>query len=501
MAQASSLPSPAQRLQSYEEFALARMQEWKVPGVAVGIIKDDEVIYTRGFGQRDREQGLAMTPQTVFCIASCTKAYVAMGLAMLVDEGKLDWDVPLRNYLPEFQLSDSVASERVTTRDILSHRTGLPRHDLLAENTYFPLPELVKRLRHLELTKDLRAGWQYNNLLYATAGYLLETLSGQSWDAFIRQRIREPLGMNNTGFSLQEMRQAAEYAAPYRLEKGELQRTSYYSPETMTDAPAGSMASNVDDTLKWVRCLINGTKYGDGEQRLVSQAQYEQLIGPQMIVPRGELRSEAYPEESHYCYGLGWWTFTYRGHRVVQHSGGVPGFSLLTTFLPDDKLGIVTFTNREAYQVAVHSIFTFNLCDRVLGLDEMPWNERTRQSFDTAVERQKQQRKEEDAKQVKDAPPSHPLSAYVGQYEHPGYGAFTVSLDEQGLKGLYNNVEYRFTHFHYDVFQTELAYYEYRFKVSFATDLDGNVASLAAPLEPAANPIVFKRVAVKAAQE
>ena len=163
----------AERLEGYEDFVRAMMEEWQVPGVAIGLVKDSEVVLAQGFGKRDREAGLDVTPQTIFGIASCTKAFTAMALAMLVDEGKLDWDTPIRTYLPGFRLSESVASERVTTRDVLSHRTGLPGHDLVAYGVALTAEELLKRLPHLEMNRDIRTRWQYNNLMYGIAGYLI----------------------------------------------------------------------------------------------------------------------------------------------------------------------------------------------------------------------------------------------------------------------------------------------------------------------------------------
>src|SRR5579884_1772344 len=202
MTQLSPVPRDITRLEGYADFVRATMQEWKLPGVAIGLVRDGEVVLAQGFGKRDREAGQDVTPHTIFGIASCTKAFVALALAMLVDEGKLDWDAPLRNYLPGFKLSDSVASERATTRDVLSHRTGLPGHDLVAYGTQLSAEELLKRLPHLEMNRDIRAAWQYNNLMYGIAGYLIQCLSGQSWDAFIQQRILEPLGMKSTSFTI-----------------------------------------------------------------------------------------------------------------------------------------------------------------------------------------------------------------------------------------------------------------------------------------------------------
>ncbi len=492
MTQLSPAPRHVERLAGYEDFVRAVMEEWNVPGVAIGLVRDGEIVQAQGFGKRDREAGLDVTPQTIFGIASCTKAFTAMALAMLVDEGKLDWDVPLRTYLPDFKLSESVASERVTTRDILSHRTGLPGHDLVAYGTELTAEELLKRLPYLELNRDIRTTWQYNNLLYGIAGHLIYCLSGERWDAFVRRRILQPLGMQHTSFTIVGVQQMPDYAMPYRLVEGEIQRTDFYHL-VGADAPAGSINSNVEDMTKWLRCLLNQTRYGEG-QRLVSEEQFQQLIGPQMIMPPWPYQTERYTEESRMCYAFGWWVYTYRGHRVAQHSGGIDGFSVLTTFLPDDNLGVVVLTNREAHLVPVHGIFTYNACDRLLGLDEIPWNERIKLDYTRLKEQVEKGKGEAEAKRVTGAPLSHALDDYAGHYEHPAYGIFQVQRDGEGLKGLHNGFEYGFTHLHYDIFLAYLPRFDLQFKASFAINLDGDLESLALPLEPEAKPIVFKRV-------
>lgn len=492
MTQLSPMSRDSECLAGFEDFVQAMREEWKLPGVAIGLVKDGEVVLARGFGQRDRETGQEVTAQTIFGIASCTKAFTAMALAILVDEGKLDWDAPLRNYLPDFKLSDSVASERITARDILSHRTGLPGHDLVAYGTALTAEELLKRLPHLEMNKDIRTTWQYNNLLYGVAGYLIECISGQKWDAFIRQHILDPLGMKSTSFTIADVQRTPDYAMPYHLVDDEIQRTDFYRLVGV-DAPAGALNSNVEDMTKWLLCLLNNTQYGEG-QRLVSEAQFQQITGPQMIMPPWSYQTEQYPEESRMCYAFGWWVYTYRGHRIAQHSGGIDGFSVLTTFLPDDQIGVVVLTNREAHLVPVHGILTYNACDRLLGLDEAPWNERTRLDYARLKELVEKGKQEAEAKRVANAPLSHTPDDYTGQYEHPAYGIFQVQRDGESFKGLHNGLEYHLTHLHYDVFLAYLPRFDFQLKVSFALNLDGEIESLALPLEPEVKPVVFKRV-------
>ncbi|MFQ6032023.1 MAG: serine hydrolase domain-containing protein, partial [Candidatus Zixiibacteriota bacterium] len=197
------------------------MKEWKVPGLAISIVKEDKVIYTKGFGFRDVKKGLKVTPHTLFAIGSCTKAFTAVAMGFLVDEGKLDWDKPVREYLPSFKLKDPFASERMTPRDLVCHRSGLPRHDLVWYNSSTSREELTHRLQYLEPSKDFRTTYQYQNLMFMTAGYMVGKIAGKTWEEFVRERILEPLGMEESNFSVEDSKKAPDFALPYFKDKQE----------------------------------------------------------------------------------------------------------------------------------------------------------------------------------------------------------------------------------------------------------------------------------------
>src|SRR5437660_2088944 len=205
------------RLQGFDDFVYQVMQDWKVQGLAIAIIKDGEVILSRGFGKRDVANDLDVTPHTLFPIASCSKAFTTAALAVLADMGKLDWDTPVRVYMPEFKLLDPFATERMTPRDLVSHRSGLPRHDMAWYNASATRRELFERLQYLEPTKDFRSLWQYQNLMYMAAGYLVERITGQTWEEFVRQHLFAPLEMTASNFSIVEtVEQAENFSHPYK---------------------------------------------------------------------------------------------------------------------------------------------------------------------------------------------------------------------------------------------------------------------------------------------
>jgi CubicO group peptidase (beta-lactamase class C family) len=487
------------QVERIDEFIQTVMRDNKVPGLALAVVKDGEVLLSRGFGRRNVAEDRDVTSQTLFAIGSSSKAFTAMALAALVDEGKLDWNTPVRQYMPTFKLYDAVATEHLTPKDLLIHSSGLPRHDTAWYHSTISRKDLFDRLQYFEPTCDLRTTWQYQNMMYMAAGYLIEVITRQTWEEFVRQRFLKPLGMANTNFSVLDSQQTADFALPYREINGEVRQIAFYD-RFQAVGPAGSINSSVDDMAKWLRCLLNKGKYGeseDGEQRLVSEAQFDQLITPQSVCPALPTLYTKYEETFHWTYGLGWFVSSYRGHTMVQHGGNIDGFSALVGFLPDDHIGIVVLTNLSSNFAT--EVVLFNVCDRLLGLSEVDWYERF-QTRNTELKGQLEKTKQEnEAERVPDAPLSHALSAYTGEYGHPGYGTFTIKQDGDGLKGVYNDLEFAFKHHHYDVFIISQERFDFNFKGSFSTNLKGDIASFAVKLglEPGLKPTVFMRDADK----
>jgi CubicO group peptidase (beta-lactamase class C family) len=480
----TSPTSATQQLQGFAEFVHTTMQDWQLPGLAIAIVKDGEVTLAQGFGKRNVAQDLDVTPNTLFAIASCTKAFTATALGILVDEGKLEWDKPVRNYLPSFKMHDTFASERMTARDLLTHRSGLPRHDLMWYNSSRSRPELFERLQYLEPSQDFRSQWQYQNLMYMTAGYLLEKISGQSWADFVKQRILDPLDMTASNFSIADSKNVPDFALPYREEQDEVQETNFYERQQAI-GPAGAINSSVVDMSKWLLLQLNKGKYD--EQQIISESQLAQIHTPQIVVPQPRKHKEL----SHASYALGWGVESYRGHTLIQHSGGIDGFSSLTTFLPDDNIGIVVLTNKSS--CPVHTVVTYNACDRLLGLDEIGWNERIHKEHQEVMEVIKKSMEPHLEDRVPDTQPSHPLAAYTGEFEHPAYDTVSIKQDGEQLTLTLNELTMPMTHYHYDLFQATLKRFFFNSKVSFATSLKGEIESLSIALEPAVKEITFKR--------
>ncbi|MGH9863563.1 MAG: serine hydrolase [Candidatus Acidiferrales bacterium] len=473
-------------LEGFDAFVAEVMKAWKVPGVAVAIVKDGQVILLKGYGYRDVEKQLPVTPQTLFAIGSITKSFTVTAMGMLVDEGKLEWDRPVREFLPEFRLNDPVASERMTPRDLVTHRSGLPRHDLLWYNAGFTRREMVERLRYLEPSKDFRSTYQYNNLMFMTAGYLVGQRAGMSWEDFVRRRIFQPLAMTSSNFSVRDSEKSPDFAQPYEKVKEEVKLVPFRVIDEI--APAGSINSSADAMSRYLLMHSNGGQLG--EQRLLSDNNSTQMQSPQMVIP-GWLR---FKEVGHSSYGMAFTIGTYRGLKTVAHGGAIDGFLALLTFMPQEKIGAVVLTNLGSHLAT--SVLAYNIYDRLLGLQPVDWEGRFKEMERKGEESEEEAKKKGYTPRREGTTLSHAIADYAGEYEHPGYGIATVALKDGGLELTYNNFPSPLQHFHYDVFEVKedpLNPLE-KMKVLFSTSVNGDIDSLNVALEPNTPAIAFRRL-------
>ena len=323
-AAACSLTAFSQTFDSSKIDALAEsaLRAWQAPGCAVAIVKGDRVIFQKGYGVKELGKPDPITTRTVFAIGSTTKAFTTALLAMLNDEGRLQWDDPVRKYLPAFQLADPLANERLTLRDLVSHRTGLSRNDVLWYGSPMSRGELLERIGRVPLTKPFRSAWQYQNLMFLAAGEAAAAAAGTSWDALVRQRIFEPLGMRSTSSSTWDV--AADHASPHVRREGRTQLTAWRNIDNI--APAGSINSNLEDLSNWLRLQMNDGVAPNGG-RLISSRNMREMHTPQMAMRPEDWGRNFTDETSQMAYGLGWFLMDYRGHHVVNHGGAIDGFS------------------------------------------------------------------------------------------------------------------------------------------------------------------------------
>ena len=487
----TAIPGDAQTpaLEGLDGFITDQMEEWKVPGLAIAIVQDGKVIHTKGYGYRDVERELPVTTKTRFGIGSITKSFGAVTLGILVDEGQLDWDTPVREYLPGFRLHDPVAGARVTPRDLMSHRSGLPEHEFFMYNCGFTPEEMFERLRHLELNKDLRTTFQYSNLMVMIAGYIAGQLNGTTWEELAQTRVLDPLGMTGTDFSIHESRKTGDFALGYQRVDDEVTRIRHLMLDFDAEGAAGTINSDAEDMSRYLLFHLNQGRHN--EVQVLSQRNAAEMQTPQIPWTRSVPLSLRQKEFGSWSYGLGLAVTTYRGHKSVGHGGGFGGFVALMSFLPEERLGVVVMTNLSPNPIA--GIVTNEVFDRLLELEPIDWaaraRDRARRSTDSGEERRESTRDEQTPG------PSHDWKDYVGEYEHAGYGIFRVEQENGGLKISNRAVSKALEHLYYDVFEfVPLPQYpDWRIKLVFSTNVEGEVDRFSSPLEPEVKEIVFKR--------
>ncbi|MBS1829706.1 MAG: serine hydrolase [Acidobacteria bacterium] len=447
---AASLLAPAANHGQLDQIIEETRRAFQVPGLAVAIVHNDAVIYAKGFGVKSLSTNAPVTTSTRFAIASTTKAFTTAAMGLLVDEGKMNWDDPVRKHVPFFRLSDPLANENVTLRDIVSHRTGLSRHDNLWYNSPWSREEIIRKIGLVPLTKPFRSAYQYQNIMFLTAGYAVGLTSAKGWEGFLRERILEPLGMRNTDFSAHDAMKAPDAATPYELRENKVTDVPWLIMDNL--GPAGSMNSSVDDLSRWVRMQLNEGVF-EGK-RIIKAATLKETHTPQTPIRMDDPNMRTVNDGTHMmAYGLGWTIQDYRGHRMVSHGGAINGFRAQVALLPDEKYGIILLSNLGSINM-VECLRTA-IADHLLALPETNWNAKYLAVAQARDEASKKQLAERDAKRQTNTKPSHQLSAYSGAYTHPAYGEAHLSATASGLELQWSNWKTPLEHFHFDTFHVK----------------------------------------------
>ncbi len=465
---------------------------WEVPGVAVGVVADGEVLFSGGLGTLDLGGGERVTGRSLFAIGSATKSVTAMAVQVLADGGALDLDEPVRSYLPEFELQDPYATLNVTVRDLLAHRTGLPRHDSMWYRSDASRDELMSMLRYLAPSAHLRERFHYSNLMYMAAGSIVGRLSGGTWEEFVRDRLLLPLGMNRSFTGLPPA-DDPDVAVPHAADRDdELRPLPFYDFRAV--APAGSIYSCVDDMTRWLQLLLGRGRFGD--RSIVSSGRVEELWTPQIVVPGLGPRDTPIT-----TYGLGWFVQTYRGRLYAWHTGMVDGYYGLVSLLPNDGIGVVVLTNRSKHQLP--EVVSRWLFDRFLGLPEIDWNTRLEQQERAVREARERAIEDREVAREPDASPALGLEGYAGRYRHPAYGEILVEIEDSGLRATFHGMAGPLEHFAKEIFLFHPADNELRdeYVVRFQIGGDGRTMSMSAAMEDDVPPIVFMRMSAPGGQE
>ena len=396
------------------------MKTWKVPGLAVAVTTKHSVIFAKGYGVRRIGDPTPVDPQTLFAIGSASKAFTGASLAMLADDGKVTMDDRVTDHLPYFEMYDPWVTRELRLRDLLLHRSGMERGELVWYNTSRSREEIVRSIRHLAPTTSFRSRFQYQNLMYITAGEVILAASGMTWDDFVKRRIFSPLGMTSSSTSVRDLQGAPNVAQPHAELDNAIRVVPYRNIDNAR--AAGSINSNVVDMAKWVRLWLNG---GVAEgQRLLSDAMTREAMRSQQVVDDPVLNAMI-GNPTFSGYGFGWFVADFRGRRQVGHGGNIDGMSAMVGFLPDDGIGVVILTNLNQNLGTVPLMNSF--FDRALGVTPKDWIgefQRAQEHFMAAMQ----------AQGAMPAPtpgtrPSLPLEQYAGTYRHPLYGTATVRFD------------------------------------------------------------------------
>lgn len=466
------LCSLAAAAQGFDKAARDTMTAWQYPGMAVAVVQDDKVVFLQAYGVKEIGKPEAVSVDSLFQIGSTTKAFTTTAMAMLADQKKLDWDDPVRRHLDYFHLSDPCADAQVSLRDLVSHRTGLSRHDELWDNSPLSRQEILHRVAGLKLSKPIRTAYQYNNIMFMAAGDVVAAAAKTTWDDFVRTRIFEPLAMTHT-------RTAFADWAPSDHATGHSYRHGTIAVQVALDdsniGPAGAIKSSARDMAQWLRFQLAGGVIS-GQRLLSEQALYETRAPLTPI--RIDAESRAINPFTHVqSYAMGWNVSDYRGELLVAHGGALNGFRAQVALLPDRNAGVVIMVNegRGLGAIALRN----TILDEILhAAPPRDWNAVYLEVEQKADQRAEQAKKDREAKRVKDTRPSHELAAYAGTYHDAAYGDATVGVEKGGLVFHWNRLAIPLTHYHYDTFLAVSETDDVDETVQFVLGNDGSVKAM-----------------------
>jgi len=442
---AQSQQSPVKGLDQYIEKA---MKDWETPGLAIAIVKEDKVVFAKGYGVRKMGETARVTEKTIFGCASTTKAMAASCIGMLVDDGKLSWDDPVTKHLPWFQLYDPYVTRELTVRDLLCHRSGLARGDMIWYQSPYDRKEVVKRVRYLKPSWSLRSHYGYQNIMYITAGEVVEAVAGKSWDEFIKERLFKPLGMTSTTTSTKELSRFEDVATHHVKIDEKFQPIPW--PNYDNVGAAGTVNSNVMDYAQWIRLNL-GKGMIEGK-RILGEKTIEEMHTPHTIIPLDSLTKVLYPSMHFASYGLGWTLRDYLGRKLIQHDGALDGMRARVTLVPEEKLGFVILLNSSNGQL--HGAIGYRILDHYMGAPEKDWNSVQLKLAKESEEKAKAEEKKKEESRAKNTKPSLLLEKYAGTYEHEMYGELKISeLSGALVTNFYPAFVGDLKHWQHDAFQ------------------------------------------------
>jgi CubicO group peptidase (beta-lactamase class C family) len=447
VAQRGSQPAPDWA--AFDRYVAKATTDWRVPGLAIAVVSGDSLVFAKGYGVVQIGKPAKATEHTRFAIGSTTKAMTTAALAMLVDEGKLRWDDKVIDHIPELRLYDPYATRELTVRDLLTHRTGLPNTDILwvsPENQY-SMPEMIRRLRYVRPTSSFRSTWNYQNVVYGISGYLIERISGTSWENFLRTRLFAPLDMRETVPLVSEIVGKPDVAIPHDLENDTVKVTEYRSTDAV--ASAGSVYSSVSDMSKWMRFMLDSGRVGT--QRLIKPATFREIVAPQIRAPENQYPALELAQPHFFSYALGWFVQDYHGETVWMHTGSINGMVAIVGLLPEKNVGVFVLANLDHAEVR-HALMyqVFDMYGANASNPRRDWSADLRAllaSQRTAASPQQPAR-------ATNTRPSLALERYAGTYADSAYGVIEVTHTDGALRARWEKAQLgALEHWQYETFR------------------------------------------------
>ena len=404
------------------------LREWNVPGIALGILREDSVVLSRGYGVRTLGTPDSVNGQTLFAVASLTKAFTTLCLGMLTEDGRLLWDDNVIDHLPAFQMYDPYVTREMTVRDLLCHRSGLHTFggDLIWYGTTYDREEVIERIRYLKPRYSFRAQYGYQNIMFLAAGEIIPRLTGVSWDAFVRDSVLLPLGMLRTNTSIRFLAGDENVASPHIQHEGKVITVPYRNVDNV--GPAASLNSTVDDLLKWIAMWL--TDDDEDGLRLVTANTRQEIFTLHTPRPDGPFGTRDVPTQHFYGAALGWFVLDYQGRRVLRHGGGMDGMLSQIVLVPEDDLGFVFLSNSDDTPTMA---LTFALLDACLGVEGSDWLEEPLSRRRAAKEREGDAQRVGGAQSDRGRRAPEQLDEFSGIYRSTMYGDVSVEVAEGAL--------------------------------------------------------------------
>ena len=483
------------RLKGIEKELNTILKTTKAAGFSVAVVEGKKILYAKGFGYRDYENKVPVDANTLFAIGSSSKSFTAAVLGQLRKEEKLDFgDSPLK-YLKDFKFYNDDMDNNIIIQDLMSHRTGLPRHDY----SWYLFPtydkdSLLQRVQYQEPFTGIRQQWYYNNFMFLAQGVIAERITEKSWEDNIKERFFKPLGMNRSNVSIDELLKSSNAAFGYELKKNdEIRKMDYYRIAGMR--PAGSINSSANEMSNWLITWINKGKFRG--QEVLPERYRDEAIGSHAVVSSA-LPDKKVPDAHITNYGYGWFIASYKGHYRVEHGGNIDGFAASVAFFPSDSIGIVVLANQNGS--AVPGLVRNTIADRMLKVNKTNWTKRFKDRQAKAKKAAAEAKKESKASNIPNTKPSHLLEEYMGEYSNDGYGKFTLSVEKDSLFANFKRMKFYLRHYHYDVFEpfrvektgidtTDTG----PLRFNFSTNDAGDISGAKMKVEPTLDPIFFKR--------